>query len=179
MVLKTCWIFVEGGDDLFFIQEVIQPYLASKCHVKIWSYAERTKESRQNFLRTLQSPTVAQQMDYWIVIDMERDTCFGRCRERALDMFGHLPDADRIICVNRAIEAWYAAGFVGSRYFKRLSFSQCEGLHGDEFDAQLERAGYSLARRLEILTEMLANYDFELARQRSSSLDYFCRKLGL
>lgn len=127
----------------------------------------------------MHSASLSQTEEYWILMDKDRCACFTACRDTALEAFDGLPNRKRIICPDRSIEAWYVAGFTGSDLFRKLEFQSAEGLHRSQFEQIIKGLGYEESQRSEILMSMLDGYDFNLARQRSPSLDYFCRKLGI
>lgn len=177
--MRQLWFFVEGENDEDFIRRVIMPRLQQDYSVQVWRYARRAKEDRRKFIESLSSPSYGQIANYWILADMDRCACFTECRNRVIAEFDGAPAPNRIVCVNRSIEAWYVAGFTGAALFRKLQFGAAEGLHKSDFDQSIRKLGYSPSRRSEILMGMLQDYNLELARQRSPSLDYFCRKLGL
>jgi hypothetical protein len=116
-------------------------------------------------------------MDYYALMDMDSRPCYTACREYLSHLFGGLLPFERIIVANRSIEAWYLAGYTGSRYLKKMRLpALTEGVRASEFRDAATSAGLDPTTAL---AELLSRYDLSQARQRSPSLDYFCRKLGI
>lgn len=177
--MKILWFFVEGETDEEFLQRVIVPRLNPQFYVRWWRYARKPKEDRRKFIQALHSPSFSQTAEYWILADKDQCACFSACRDAVIMAFDGLPHRERIICPDRSIEVWYVAGFTSSDLFRRLEFPIVEGLHKNQFDQIIQGCGYTMTQRSEILASMLDGYNLDLARQRSPSLDYFCRKLGI
>ena len=169
------YLLVEGGNDRLFIEKVIAPCLPTPVH--ILAYAQWTATRRENQIRSLLSGCEKGMMDYYALMDMDSRPCYTACRQYLSHLFGGLLPFERIIVANRSIEAWYLAGYTGSRYLKKMRLpALAEGVRAREFKNSAISAGVDPTT---VLAELLSRYDLSQARQRSPSLDYFCRKLGI
>ena len=169
------YLLVEGDSDRQFIEKAIALCLPTPVH--ILAYAEWTATRRENQIQSLLSGCEKGMMDYYALMDMDSRPCYTACREYLSHLFGRLLPFERIIVANRSIEAWYLAGYTGSRYLKKMRLpALTEGVRASEFRDAATSAGLDPTTAL---AELLSRYDLSQARQRSPSLDYFCRKLGI
>jgi hypothetical protein len=169
------YLLVEGDSDRQFIEKVIAPCLPTP--VQILAYAGWTAKHRENQIRSLLSGCEKGMLDYYALMDMDNRPCYTACREFLIGLFGGLLPPERIIVTNRSVEAWYLAGYTGSRYLKKMRLpALAEGIRAADFRNAAMSAGVDPTI---VLDELLRRYDLSQARQRSPSLDYFCRKLEI
>jgi hypothetical protein len=169
------YLLVEGYTDQLFIEKVLKPHLS--VPVMVLSYAQKSSDYLRRLLRSLRSMLEQGLADYYALMDMDDRPCYTTCRQYLSEQFGSQLTLDRIFVANRCIEAWYLAGYTGSSHLKRMKFpTQSEGMRKADFRNAAVNAGLDPA---EVRSEILAHYDLSQARQRSPSLDYCCKKLGI
>lgn len=169
------YLLVEGDSDRQFIEKVIAPCLPTPVYTI--AYAQWKAERRENLIRSLLSGCEMGILNYYALMDMDSRPCYTACRQYLSHLFGGLLPFERIIVANRSIEAWYLAGYTGSRNLKKMRLPAiAEGMHATEFRNAAISAGLDPTI---VLDELLSRYDLSQARRRSPSLDYFCRKLGI
>ena len=173
----TLYLFVEGSTDQQFIEKVLMPHLFVKP--KFVLYAQKSSDYLRRLLRSLRSMLEQGLADYYALMDMDDRPCYTACHQYLRERFGSELTPDRIFVANRCIEAWYLAGYTGSPYLKRKGIklpTQSEGLRKVDFRNAAINAGLDPTV---VRSGILANYDLVQARQRSPSLDYCCKKLGI
>jgi hypothetical protein len=171
------YLLVEGYTDQLFIEKVLKPHLS--VPVMVLSYAQKSSDYLRRLLRSLRSMLEQGLADYYALMDMDDRPCYTACHQYLRERFGSELTPDRIFVANRCIEAWYLAGYTGSPYLKRKGIklpTQSEGLRKVDFRNAAINAGLDPTV---VRSGILANYDLVQARQRSPSLDYCCRKLGI
>jgi hypothetical protein len=118
--------------------------------------------------------------DFFLLVDYDRGPCITAIRQKYAQRYERYLDETQVLVVRSMIEAWYVAGVPSENPFKITIPSLVDGLDKQEFARIFgERAERRRGKRRELLQQILAAYDWDLALQRSESLRYCATRLGL
>ena len=175
---KLLFIFVEGPDDRRFFDDIVVARLAKTFQdVRVIEYAGMTKEK----LRRLIQASRSNWCDYIFVRDKDRLPCITETKKQITSKYPEL-DENKILVVERAIEAWYLAGISEDvrRRFLVHSYGTTESIGKYEFNALLVkksgRRGSVQVSRIEVMKAILEAYSLEQARRLNRSFQYFWLK---
>lgn len=175
--------FVEGATDAELIRAVVLPRLGivntSEQDLAVETYASRDPKKNAGVFCTL----LKQGYDCYILADLDTSACITDAKTRLLKtnfvFTGRQRPADlqrRIIIVCPEIEAWYLAGLPPDNILNFSVASHTDAVTKERFKNLCQQHGvdYWVALR-----QILKEYDWNLAKTRNRSLNYFATRLGL
>jgi len=169
---KRLSLFVEGLEDEEFIKSIIVPRLESRYdyYVEVYKYAETSPVKLVKHFRSL----VRMEEHFFLLADFDRGPCIQAVKQAVVQRYQPHLGLEQVLIVRPMIEAWYCAGVPNLdiphpvETIDKQTFAKLFG----------KRAEQGLERKL-LLSDILKNYDWELALSRCESLNYCARKLGL
>lgn len=175
--------FVEGPRDADFLKKVVLPRLNVATleeldeSVITYSGVEATKNAGF-FCASLQ-----QGYKSYILIDLDSSPCVTAAKQHALKKrfnFKGLrrpPDLERkVFVVCPEIEAWYLAGVPSNNSLGIPVYSSTDDLTKERFEQICRQIGEN---SIDVVLKILDDYDWNLAKTRNRSLNYFAIRLGL
>lgn len=166
--MKKIAFWVEGASDRRFFESIIKPKLMRRFDVvKPVEYSIRKREVNK-LLKSMSH----QGYYYLFTADQDESPCISARRKTLLKKFPAV-DPDRIVIVEREIEAWYMAGLPegGAQALGIRSYSRrCERKE-DFLNLIGERSS------TEIMIEILKVFDYSLACGSNRSFAYLDSKL--
>jgi hypothetical protein len=168
---RALFLFVEGQEDELFIERIIVPCLESRYdYVRIHQYAQRRVDQLVKHFDSL----VEMGAHFFLFADFDRGPCIQAVKQAVVQRYQPHLRLEQVLIVRPMIEAWYYAGV------PNLDISHPVETIDKQTFAKLfgRRAEQGLERKL-LLSDILKNYDWELALSRCASLNYCARKLGL
>ena len=167
---RLMWIFVEGGDDRVFVDQVLRPMLENEYdYVDVWEYAQQTHEKTGDFIRSMHSVNA----DYLFLRDIDTCPCVTERKQDLLKAYGKRIDLARAVVVVKEIESWYLAGLDDeNRQTFGISPNQhrhTDGLTKEQFEALMPAKFDSV---LDFMNEILHRFDVDTAKSRNRSFGY-------
>ena len=180
LAYRLLLILVEGQDDVTFFSNLIAPkFLQQYDHVQLKQYSQDTQKKVNGILNDLEAMNESEgiQADYIFVTDLDFSPCVTQRKERIASTFRRVA-AERILIVCREIESWYLAG-LDENECERLGIPMVryntDHLTKEQFLSLMPQRYNSKA---EFMLEILQMFDFETARSKNRSFQYFMRKYG-
>ena len=172
MSFNILTIIVEGDDDVRFFEKIIKPKLeASGKYIIIWKYAQRTKKSIKKYANSISGKTY---WDYLFICDLDFEPCIrDRIQKYCKKYTGISPDKCDVVI--KTIEAWYLAGVdkIRIKNFGLNDIKNTEKIDKVQFNKMLPNGFDS---RNDFMTEMLKEYDCQLATTKNRSFNHFYYK---
>lgn len=183
---RWLYVFLEGDDDEDFFNYILKPKMTDKyIHIATIQYSQGIKDNKlglkknlQNYIKSIQSMDFA---DLILFRDFDNHKCITEVKDSIKNLIDPLSIDEKVIMiVVIEIESWYAAGIndtamrkLGIRnktIIKKLCSN--EKLTKEQFNTLIPK---KIVRK-NFMTNLLNNYDLDLARRRNESLDYFIKK---
>jgi hypothetical protein len=171
-------LFVEGFYDKKFVERILAPRLSERyAVVQIHEYARAADETLRNHFKSL---TRMPDTCFFILADYDMGPCLSAKRQALQHRFEPLLQPEQILIVRQEIESWYLAGVPAENHFKVEIPNNVETVSEEKFRdlfatwCKRYRTNYAILR-----DEILEIYDWDLALQRSPSLLYCAKRLGL
>lgn len=168
---QTCWVLLEGHDDVRFFDKVLRSQLLKKYNKVIsYTYAERSQETVTNFIKSLNDLNT----DYIIIADFDSSTCFTFVKNK---IQLKMPSADitKITIVKTEIESWYLAGVdrSNSRKLQIPYYSTTDNITKEMFN---EIISSKFKSRIDFMVEILKIFDSSTAKKQNTSFRYAWNK---
>ena len=108
-------------------------------------------------------------------MDNKEFPCITARKEDWFKNYAYL-DSSKIIIVKEEIESWYLAGIDTSldKFNDLIIPDSTDGIEKETFDKMMSGL---FEYKKDCLIEIAKNFDFELAKNRNSSFNYFLNKL--
>ncbi len=165
---------VEGTDDERFFERILKPKLQRKFNnVIIWKYASKTKKAVNDFINSINS----MKADYIFLADINSNPCIQSLKETKKSKYEQL-DKTKITAVIKEIESWYIAG-IQNELRKKLKIPERKIQDTSKITKEdFLRFSENLKDMTphEVKLEILTSFDFEIAKNRNPSLNYFINK---
>lgn len=159
-------IFVEGHDDEQFFKKFFDT-----SNFKIHQYANLKKEKINNFIKSL---SCMPNSNYIFLADSDGLDCNQKIN--SLCETYHALDKEKVAVVKYEIESWYLAG-VDQNYCNKNKFSKfiekTDTVTKEQFNELLP---LHRKTRMQIMLDILLNYEIEIAKPRNDSLNLFFQK---
>lgn len=171
MKLKFLYVFVEGGDDRRFFNEVLLRFFQSKYSmIMVVKYAQKPKR----FIEKLITNVVKRGNEYVFFHDLDNSICVTNNKKSIQQRFRTL-DTKKMIVVVKEIEGWYLAG-ISPIFCQKMNIKQlpnANNLSKEEFDEIIPQTFKST---IDFKIEILKNYDIKKAIKNNRSFRYFMTK---
>ena len=175
MTYKQLYIFVEGEDDKRFINSVVKPlFLQYYAAVIPILYAGQKQQNIVKFIQTFNNQL---NTDYIFFCDLDSRgnvLCVTKRKEIEQNKYSNCFENERMIVVKEEIESWYLAGIAET--FKMKPFADTERVTKEDFEKLIPK---SFINKIDLMIEILKEYNLEEARQRNQSFAYFVKKFKL
>lgn len=170
-------LFVEGFEDKLFVERILVPRLQQYyLHIQLHEYSQTPQET---LLKHFQSLTRIPNTVFFVLIDFDRGPCLqGRRHSFAQKFSPHLPPT-QVLIVHPTIEAWYCAGVPHVNRFGAKIPTSLSSIDKNRFKRIFGELTDNPQTRKTLLADILDEYDWQLALQRSVSLRYCAQKLGI
>ena len=174
--MNNIFIFVEGMDDLRFINNIINPYVLKKeMNLIPITFQQKTHRKIRKDIKTY----LSQDYDFIFLSDLDSKyyPCISSRKEKRKEEYTHLP-LKNIIIVKEEIESWYLAGINNSiKEFEELEMpDNTETISKEDFQKIIENSNFD--SKINFFNEVSKNYDLDLAMKRNKSLRYFINKIN-
>lgn len=168
-------MLVEGADDRRFVEQIVFPRLHSWSQRIVKEYAQLSRPELEAIIRVYNISG----WNYFILGDKDASPCISQRKSSLSERFGGVPQ-DKIIVVERTIEAWYLAGLSPDNHLRIEVPRDIDSCNKQKFEQVAQpirkKSGDTI---LQIKNRLLEEYDWQLALNRSRSLRYFATKLGI
>lgn len=172
--MNKLFVYVEGHYDKMFVEKILSDFfLKEKSTILITiPYSQKGKKIINHDIKT------KSKHDYLLLADLDSDECprITNKKEKMMQDYSTL-DPSKIIIVKEEIESWFLAGLDPSlEVFKNIDVpSNTDSITKEEFNELLEKNSLD---KNNFLLRVCDEYDFNLAIQRNSSLNYFFKKMN-
>lgn len=116
---------------------------------------------------------------FYIFVDYNTAPCLQGRREAVAQLFDPHLLVSQVLIVCPEIEAWYIAGVPAENPFKVRVPNTADEVNKERFNQIFGERARRRDTRRELLVDILSEYDWQLALQRSASLRYCAGKLGI
>ncbi len=186
MLSSLCGLFVliEGNDDERFFNHVIKPLIQNAyTNIKVVKFANENAKKIKSLLQSARNSG----FDILILVDHDEAPCISHVKYKTARRFDLTLNwiNKEIMVVKKMIESWYLAGInpmkmkVSNRdkrnisdFLRNIQFNT-ERVDKNQFNSLIPM-GMS---RIEFMTEILAHYDVNRAKDRNGSFLYFLRRV--
>jgi peptidyl-tRNA hydrolase len=164
--------FVEGNDDILFINNIVKKYIEKKNRkvlAKPIRYKNQTAAATNKFLKTYSQ----KEIDYIFLHDQDSDTfCFESLKNKLKSIFSDINQRN-IIIVKKEIESWLISGIsksrdkmscIGNKDLNRISKRDFQIIKDTHF------------RQKDIHAYIYSHFDLDTARQ-NDSFRYFLGRI--
>lgn len=166
-------VFVEGSDDMRFVEAVIQPELEKRYgeDIDIIDYPHKQGGFIDSLITAI---TEDENADYLFLADFDSAPCITEKKREWRVRYPHLA-AERTVIVAREIESWYLAGLddASCRRFKIPLFARTDRLTKEAFNAIIPKRAKT---RTDFLFDVLNYFDLATAKRKNASFRYFIEK---
>jgi len=165
------FLFLEGDDDVRFFYQILVPLFRKKYpKIKIIKYAQLKPRNRENSLKSVQQMGA----DYIYVQDLDSAPCVTARKEEAIRLLNKAISVDDIAVVVKEIECWYLCGLDEGCCSRLLGkdLANTENFTKSMFDRLIPKE----MPRVEFITKILGNFDFETGKRKNKSFRYFMKK---
>ena len=167
-------IFIEGDDDQRFLERVVAPLLRCRFDaIRFYRYAPCPHKEVSKLIRTLKHTG----WEYLFLADKDSSPCITQKRGKIAERMPNV-DQKKVIVVESEIESWYAAG-VSVPVALEVGFTHPQKSDAFTKEHLLRCVNKRLPTATDIRLKLLDNYSLDLGRNRSRSLEYFCKKLNI
>lgn len=167
------YIWVEGFDDEIFFQRVICPLLEERYdYIQIIKYSGKNQTWQKNFLKNID----IMNDNYVFTADIDRAKCISTKKDSIKSKVTNI-DESKIIVVIQEIESWYLAGLDDDACRLlgiKLKDNSTDFITKEDFNRLIPKRFQ--ASRINFMVEILDLFNINIAKQRNSSLKYFCDK---
>lgn len=173
MAYARLYIFVEGEDDLRFLDRIMKRILLKKFdYVEFIRYAEELPRKVSAYIRSIKCMMDA---TYIFTGDLDSKGSISEAKNYLQNKYKGL-DVDNIIIVVKEIEAWYLAG-LDENGCKNLGINyldNTDAISKEDFDRMIPRKS---KYRIDFMLEILKNYSISLGTKRNRSFLYLYNKV--
>lgn len=172
------FIFIEGNDDEYFINEIVSRHLLPEMNIKPWRYSQKPKEKIENFINSINS----MEADYIFITDFDEANSL-EVREKELRTEFPFINCDNLVIVKNEIESWYIAGINSesgienecSKELRKIKVpDDTETFRKEHFDNIIPCSFKD--SKIDFLKEILKCFDISLAKERNNSFKNFVDK---
>lgn len=158
------YIFVEGNDDSYFINNLIK----NKIDVKIIEYAQKKKEKINGFIKTIKD----MHEEYVLLADLDGKDEHVR-REELIQKYNNL-DPQKIYFSIQEIESWYLSGisdnFIDKYGVKSRILLNTQNVTKEMFERLFKHNKETI---MEVKLNLITEFDVEKAKIRNNSFNQF------
>lgn len=176
--MNLIFIFVEGIDDMRFINNIISPYFLNKNQIDIRAIPFQQKNNK--IIKKDIKKFISHDYNFIFLSDLDSHSfpCITSRKEKRHDEYDPLP-LENIIIVKEEIESWYIAGIDYTKNeLKSINFQDStENITKEDFNRIMKINNFD--SRIDFIKEILKGYNLDLAIQRNDSLKYFINKLNI
>lgn len=176
--MDKVFIFVEGSNDMRFIENIIQPFFIDKKLINIFPIPYQQKK-KKNIKKTI-STYLAHNHNFIFLSDLDSDFyhCITSRKEKRQQEYSTLP-LENIVIVKDEIESWYLAGIEDSinEIYDINIPENTENISKEDFEKILENS--NVDSKIAFFNEIPKYYNIDLAIKRNNSLKYFIDKINL
>ncbi len=168
---KVLFIWVEGGSDARFFENVIKPFFRQTYRrVEVRTYANLKRDKFEKILQGLRSID----SDFLVITDMDMEKCVTAKKETIMGRIRNL-EPERIRVVIEEIESWYLAGLdeTAARSLKVRPLERTDTITKEQFIAMMPEAFDS---RIDFMMEILKVFSPAVAIRQNASFKYFFSK---
>ena len=160
------YVLLEGSDDKRFFDGVLRAELEKSRDIKTIMYANASSKNLETLVRSLNRRCG----EYIIFADSDRDSCFGRSKERLQKKIPGADDA-KVAVVKTEIESWYLAGITreGARDLQIPHYENTDSIDKERFN-KIMRSKFE--SRIDFMAEIMRIFDANTARNKNSSFGY-------
>lgn len=167
---------VEGSDDERFVNRVLEPEM--DYATEVIKYSQKPNDAVDNMLEVFDGVY----QGHYFVTDLDRgqQDCHDCDDREAYERERYdIRESFRILVAVDAVEGWYLAGVPDELANERSVYppESTEHVGKDEFDEVYVDSEYTSKEYLK--TEIVDNFDYELARRRNDSFRYVCDVIGV
>ncbi|RUS97379.1 hypothetical protein DSM106972_084820 [Dulcicalothrix desertica PCC 7102] len=167
------FIWVEGSDDERFFQRIFCPLFEQQYdYTKIIKYSGENPTWQNKFLKSI----VSMNANYIFTADIDRARCISTKKDYIKAKVTNI-EISNIVVVIQEIESWYLAGLDDDSCKSlgiKLKESSTNLITKEDFN-RLIPSNFK-ASRIDFMIEILNLFKIDIAKQRNSSLKYFCDK---
>lgn len=159
-------IFVEGYDDEQFFEKFF-----SNSKYSIYQYSQKKNKKVNEFIKSL---SCIADWDYIFFADSDGMTSEQKVH-KLCETYTNL-DKDKVLIIRYEIESWYLAGIDENYCIKNKIkfFLQTDNITKEQFNDILP---LKRKTRLQVMLDILLNFDVEIAKTRNGSLcDFIIKK---
>lgn len=176
MLYKQLHLFVEGGDDKIFFDNIIVPKVLGYQTIETVEYAKKSLQQIDDYMHNI----IARNGEYWYFTDLNSALCITAKKDRVKQSIKNI-DPDKIIIVKPEIESWYYAG-LSEAYFQQLGvtnyhkFKNTDYLTKEKFNQSIPKKYQD--SRINFMQKILEYYQIDIVteNQTNKSLAYFLKK---
>lgn len=166
------FVYVEGNYDKMFVKNILSDYLQTNKSILLYPipYAQKPRNEINKDIKNKSKHNYLFLSD----LDIDKFDCITSRKEKRINTYDGL-ESSKIIIVKAEIESWYLAGVDNTLpQFKNFDIpDNTESVTKEEFDLMMEEYD-----KEDILMEISKSYDFNLAKKRNSSFNYFINKIS-
>lgn len=166
------YFFVEGNDDLRFIENIIKPKLKKKYkNIYIVKYRNEKMIKINSYIKSIKN----MKTKYIFISDLNSSPCVTHKKGKILQNYSELEN-DNIIIVKKEIESWFLAGIDEKFLYKNKKkyIKNTENISKEQFNSIIPK---SIDFRNDFIFKLFEIYNFEIALTRNESLKYFYEKI--
>lgn len=174
MRLRRLVLFVEGDDDLRFLERVIKPLLTERYElVRIQRTSQLVPKEICKILLTLK----ASGWDYLFISDKDEHPCKTKKRQNVVGKWTAV-QIDKVVIVDSEIESWYVAG-ADSMVALEIGFTLPRKTESFTKENLSRCTNKRYPTATDIKLKLLENYSVLTAKERSASFAYLLSKLAI
>ncbi|MDR0911048.1 MAG: hypothetical protein LBM96_00420 [Methanobrevibacter sp.] len=167
------YLLVEGEYDLKFFNSIYSDLVNLTGIYNIHIIRYQSKLKKKKLVNGIINSSKRNNSHYFLIGDLDSHS-FPCITHRKEDLKNYYVDADlnKIIIVKEEIESWYFSGLT-----TKLSFFNSENLSYDCSKEEFESSIVDNNSKMDCITEIMENFDINLAIKNNESFKYFINKL--
>ena len=175
--MKLLYVFVEGKDDVTFVNEVLSGVFLNNSIMLI---PVQYQKIRNHDVKKHVKTAKAKNMDYVLLSDLDSHTypCITSRKESRINELDGEITPDDIVVVVEEIESWCLAGVdSGIDEFSKFEIpNNTENITKEDFDEILNKTEFS---KYNLIHYLSTNFNYKLACKRNQSFKYFLNKYNI
>ena len=169
--MTKLFFLLEGPDDERFFKSVLEEkFLQKYSDITLYDYAGSPKKTLKNLMKTLNNAN----KEYIILSDFDNATCVTDKKNKLFDSNPYFNKSHMVISKSE-IESWYLAGLdrAASQSLSIIYRPNTETVSKEDFNKYMSN---KFSSRIDFMTEILKNFNFDVAMKQNPSFKYFSKK---